>query len=159
MRTRSTLLLGVLLFACVAGQGYVFTKTIDRRAQIIRDPVVPVSQKNWNHEAASRGETNACTSDWLLSHWGKPAKIHTADTQGGDEYWTYHFGLAWNSITPVFIVPVPVGVPLHHKKVQFQIHDGYVVAASQKNFRSTEHIYGLIPGICGFYFGSYSSNE
>src|SRR5882672_9360666 len=100
------LALGLLSQGCV-GVGVLKTHT-----ETVRDPVVPDSARPasvFSRELSKTTNSVIYTSEWLETHWGKPASITHA---GLDEVWTYKFGAIWEGVMPIIVIPLPIVLPV-----------------------------------------------
>jgi hypothetical protein len=145
-----------LLILCVLFQGCVGIDVEKTENQVYQNPHISnsASALGLKYPGASKTNSFVCTTTWLEEHWGKPSRITRNQTGNQTETWTYKFGLIWNGVTPIVLVPVPLIVPVGREQIHFVIQDGHVVSAKSRTEQSFICGYGLTPGPCAS-FGAF----
>ena len=150
------------LALCLLVQGCVGATILKTRTNTIQDPVVPDTSQYWPRQRETFDITNTVvyTAGWLEAHWGKPTSISHAGTDHLDEIWTYRFGVIWEGVMPMILVPVPIALPVGREKVRFVLRDGRVLSVTRSESQMVGGAYGYSIGPCGITFaGAYSINE
>jgi hypothetical protein len=147
-----------LVILCILTQGCVGIGAFKTHIETFQNPTLSdaacvdcLSSSN-----PSQTVSNAYTAAWLKTHWGEPKSIRHASATDLDEIWTYKFGLNWNGVIVVVLVPIPVALPVGREQVQFILRDGCVISGKQTKLLTVGEGIGLHAGICGFGFGPFS---
>ena len=157
------------LALCLLLQGCVGAGIVKKHAETFRDAHIPevacpalysgALYEPGHYRPVSRPKptnTVVCTSEWLEAHWGKPLTVTRAGPDTLDEIWTYKFGAVWEGVVPVVVIPIPIALPLAREKVEFLLHDGRLVNATQTLQRTVGKAYGLEIGGRHVSFGAFS---
>ena len=147
---------------CLFVQGCVGGGVLKTRTTTIQDPIVPEQREYWPRQREAFDTTNTVvyTAAWLEDHWGKPASITHAGTDHLDEIWTYRFGVIWEGIAPIVLVPIPIAAPTKREKVRFALREGRVISATLIESHSVGGIVGYSIGPCGITpFGVHSLED
>jgi hypothetical protein len=149
------------LILCLLLQGCVGVGALKTRTETIHDPVVAdLAEPCGLSHRDSTGTNDTCyTEAWLSTHWGKPTCINYSGPDGLDQIWVYKFGLIWNGVAPIVLVPVPLVLPTGREQVQFFLRDGRVISGRQWHMHSVGGAFGCSAGPCGFNFGAFSLND
>jgi hypothetical protein len=147
---------------CLLVQGCVGGAVLKTRTTAIQDPIIPDMREYWPRQLEQFDMTNTVvySAAWLEAHWGKPASITRAGADNLDEIWTYKYGVIWKGIEVIFLVPIPIALPVEREKIQFVLRDGRVVSAARHESRTVGGAYGYSIGPCGMTFaGGYAIDE
>jgi hypothetical protein len=150
------------LVLCLLTEGCVGVDIASTRTKVVQNPVLSeYPSLNGFHFRDPAHDTNIVfTSTWLKSHWGKPNSIRHGGTENRDEIWTYRYGLRWNGVGFIVLIPVPLYVPTGLQQVVFVLRDDHVICATAKRSHHQGCIVGNSLGICGITpFGVHPWND
>jgi hypothetical protein len=150
------------LALCLIVQGCVGGAILKTHTTTIQDPVIPDKREYWPHQRETFDATNSVvySAAWLEAHWGKPASITHAGSGHPDEIWTYRYGVIWEGIQAMVLVPIPIALPVGREEIRFVLQDGQVVSVARNESRTVGGAYGYSIGPCGItWSGAYSINE
>lgn len=146
-----------LILAGIFVQGCVGVATLRTKEETIKKPVIWNQPSIYGVRSEPMSTTNsAFTAAWLRVHWGEPSSIQSNSINSNEKFWTYKFGRRLNGIVPMFIVPIPLIVPVGKEKIIFSLENGTIVSARCIHEQSFEAVAGWYwYGPCGPSWGIF----
>jgi hypothetical protein len=123
-------------------QGCVGLGVIKTQSETFHDPFVGC-QPGVYALAPRQTNTVVYTDSWLKANWDTPTSIKHTGAGDQDEIWVYKFGLAWNGVVPIVLIPIPLVLPTGKEQVQFALHQGHVISGTQCRSHSAGGAFGF----------------
>lgn len=89
--------------------------------------------------------TDSLTPEELASHWGEPGERRSED---GDEIWVYERERQGAGIVLFPVVPLPLLLPVTHRRVEFRFRDRMLLETRERTVRQRMALCALAMGPC-----------